>query len=215
MKKLLVSILALTLGVCAYAKKLDQLTVEFSVLKDKSARVSYVNENLSDIKNAYQDWVDGGRKTKERRVFLVSYYLTDAFDNLSDYEQACLAPRKLFRVRTAEDPTWYEDVKSGGFVLNGQKLADWQIFSLSTFARDIATTEKVIARCDISVLTSEENFASAVKVILQMTDVELAKKKLIELQTAIALRNPQDARLDTLKTYLRIVREKCIDVKLK
>lgn len=48
-----------------------------------------------------------------------------------------------------------------------------------------------------------------------MKDCETAKEKLIELQTLIVTRNPNDPRLDILKTYLRIVREKCIDAKLK
>ena len=58
-------------------------------------------------------------------------------------------------------------------------------------------------------------FKTATGVLLRMKNVELAKEKLVEMQTLIAMQNPQDARLETIKAYLRIVREKCVDAKLK
>ena len=58
-------------------------------------------------------------------------------------------------------------------------------------------------------------FKTSTGVLLRMNNAELAKQKLIEMQTLIALKDPHDTRLDTIKTYLRIVREKCLDAKLK
>lgn len=214
MKKIIITIMALALGASAMAKDIKQLTAEFSALKDKASRVAYVQENIGDIEKAYPVWVENGRRTIERRVFTVAYHYSNIFSKCTDYELAFISARKLCKDKLATNPNWYEYVKADGYKLNGNKLVDCQIYALAESARDSETMETIIARNNVDLIIGE-NFKSAVKVLLQMKNAEMAKEKLTALQTAIATRNPQDARLDTIKTYLRIVREKCLDAKLK
>lgn len=214
MKKIIITVIALTFGVCAFAKDIKQLISEFNTLKDKPSRVAYVQENIGDIEKAYPVWVENGRRIIDRGVFVSSYYHSDIFSKCTDYELACISPKKLCRDKLVQIPNWYDDVKEDGYVLNGNKLDDWQIYALAESARDIEMLETLITRNSVELIIGG-NFKSAIKVLLQMKNAEVAKEKLTQLQTTIAIRNPQDERLDTLKTYLRIVREKCIDAKLK
>jgi hypothetical protein len=213
MKKIIITIIALTFGVCAFAKDLETLTKEFTALTSKEARVDYVQDNVSDIAQAYPIWIKSGSGAK-RGLFATAYWHTTALDNVSDYEAIRLSPQKLYRLRSATNPNWYEDLKNGGWKLDGQQLTNWQIFELARTARDTEIVEKIILNTPMYIFTTT-GFDTATKTLLKMKDCETAKEKLIELQTMIATRNPNDARLDTLKAYLRIVREKCIDAKLK
>jgi hypothetical protein len=121
----------------------------------------------------------------------------------------------LYQLRSAENPNWYKDLKNGGWKLNGQQLTNWQIFELARAAKDTEIAEKIVLNSSMQLFITPIGFDTATKTLLKMKDCEAAKEKLVELQTIIAIHNPNDTRLDILKTYLRIVREKCIDAKLK
>ena len=54
MKKVIIFI-ALTLGVGAMAKNLEQLTAEWNQLTDRKSRIDYVQQNATEIKAVYQD----------------------------------------------------------------------------------------------------------------------------------------------------------------
>jgi len=214
MKKIIITTIALVLGVGAMAKNLEQLTSEWNQLTDRKSRIEFVQANVSDIVQAYPIWIKNGRKPQTTGLFAVAYWHTTAFDNVSDCEAVRLSPQKLYQLRSAKNPNWYEDLKNGGWKLDGQQLTDWQIFELARSARDTESVEKIISNAPMYLFLTT-GFDTASKTLLRMKDCEKAKEKLIELQTLIATRNPNDARLDVLKTYLRIVREKCIDAKLK
>lgn len=214
MKKIIITTIALTFGVVAFAKDLNTLASEWGQLTTRQARIDYVQDNISDIVQVYPIWIKNGRKPQTTGLFAVAYWHTTAFDNVSDYEAVRLSPQKLYQIRSAENPNWYDDLKNGGWKLGGQQLTNWQIFELARSARDTESVEKILLNAPMYLFLTT-GFDTASKTLLRMNDCEKAKEKLIELQTIIATRNPNDARLDVLKTYLRIVREKCIDAKLK
>ena len=215
MKKLIITTIAvLAVYASSFAKDFKQLTAEFSALKDRASRVAYVQENINDIEKAYPVWVENGRRTIERGMFAVAYYYSNIFSKCTDYELASISSKKLCRDKLATNSSWYEDVKADGYKLNDHKLEDCQIYALAEVARDYETMETIIARNNVDLIIGG-NFKSAVRVLLQAKDAEMAKEKLTQLQTAIAIRNSLDVRLETIKTYLRIVREKCLDEKLK
>ena len=211
MKKVIIFI-ALTLSVGAMAKNLEQLTAEWNQLTDRKSRIEFVQTNVSDIKEAYK--TNGYKTTGSFGLFSATYWHTNAFDNLSEYDAIILSATKAYRVYSANNPNWYDNIKANGFVVNEKKLTAWQVFSLAEVARDFEVVEQTVVNNPIGIFINT-GFKTATGVLLRMKNVELAKDKLVEMQTLIALKNPNDARLDTLKTYLRIVREKCIDAKLK
>ena len=213
MKKVIIFI-ALTLGVGAMAKNLEQITAEWNQLTDRKSRIDYVQLNATDIKAVYQDWFKNGHKSKSYGIFSATYWHTSIFDDVSEYESIFLSANKAYSLYTAKNPNWYEDIKDKGFIVNGKKLTAWQIFTLAEVAKDYDVVEQTIVNNPIGIFINT-CFKTATGVLLRMNNAELAKQKLIEMQTLIALKNPNDARLDTLKTYLRIMREKCIDAKLK
>lgn len=214
MKKIIITIITLALGVGVFAKDLNTLESEWRQLTTSQARVAYVQDNISDIVQAYPIWIKNGCKSRITGLFSVAYWETTALENVSDYEAARLAPPRLYQLRTAKNPNWYKDLKNGGWKLDGQQLNNWQIFEFARTAGDIEILEKIILNSPMYLFITT-GFDTAAKTLLKMKDCEAAKEKLIELQTIIATNNPNDARLDTLKVYLRIVREKCIDAKLK
>ncbi|MBE6412798.1 MAG: hypothetical protein E7036_09660 [Opitutales bacterium] len=214
MKKIIITTIALVLGVGAMAKNLEQLTSEWNQLTDRKSRIDYVQQNSTEIKAVYQDWFKNGHKSKSYGIFSATYWHTSIFDDVSEYEAIFLSANKAYRVYSANNPNWYDDIKANGFVVNGKKLTAWQIFTLAEVAKDYDVVEQTIVNNPIGIFINT-GFKTSTGVLLRMNNAELAKQKLIEMQTIIAIRNPNDARLDTLKTYLRIVREKCIDAKLK
>ena len=215
MKKIIITIIALAFSVCAFAKDINQLAAEWSKCDTREARVEYVKANVVDIAKAYPQWLKNERKPSSRGLFAATYYHTNALDGISDYEALALSTYKLYITKTSSNPNWYDDVKSGGFKIDGVQLSNSQIFDLARFAKDKDTLLKIVLQLPVSTFTTDASFKIATDAFIQMKDCETAKEKLIELQTLIAIRNPNDARLDKIKTYLRIVREKCIDAKLK
>lgn len=212
MKKIIITTLALALGVGAMAKNLEQLASEWNQLADRKSRIEFVQANVSDIKEAYK--ANGYKTTGSFGLFSAAYWHTSIFDDVSEYEAIVISATKAYRVYSANNPNWYDNIKANGFVVNGKKLTALHIFALAEAANDYDMIEQTIVNNPISIF-SNNGFKTATHTLLRMKNVELAKEKLIELQTIIATRNPNDKRLDTLKTYLRIVREKCIDAKLK
>lgn len=214
MKKIIVSFIALTIGVGALAKNLEQLASEWNQLTDRKSRIEYVQQNSTEIKAVYQDWFNNGRKSKSYGLFSAIYWHTSILDDVSEYEAIFLSANKAYRVHSANNPNWYDNIKANGFVVNGKKLTAWQIFTLAEVTKDYDVVEQMVVNNPIAIFINT-GFKTATRTLLRMKNVELAKDKLIEMQTVIATHNPNDARLDTIKAYLRIVREKCIDAKLK
>lgn len=214
MKKIIVGFIALTLGVGAMAKNLEQLTAEWNQLNDRKSRIDYVQLNATEIKAVYQDWYNNGHKSKSYGIFSATYWHTSIFDDVSEYESIFLSANKAYSLYTAKNPNWYEDIKDKGFIVNGKKLTAWQIFTLAEVAKDYDVVEQMVVNNPIAIFINT-GFKTATRTLLRMKNVELAKDKLVEMQTLIAMQNPQDARLETIKAYLRIVREKCVDAKLK
>ena len=214
MKKIIITTIALTFGVVTFAKNFDTIVAEWSKCDTRELRVEYVKANVVDIAKEYPQWVKNGRKPCGG-LFSATYYHTNALDGISDSEAVRLSPYKLYITKTSSNPNWYDDVKMAGFKIDGVPLSNFQIFEIANCAKDKDTVLKIVLQLPVSTFTNDASFKVATDAFLRMKDCETAKEKLIELQTIIVTRNPNDARLDILKTYLRIVREKCIDAKLK
>ena len=215
MKKIIITTVALAFGVVAFAKNFDTLVTEYLNCDTREARIEYVKANVVDIAKEYPQWVKNGRKPSSGGLFSATFWHTSALDGISDSEAIALSTYKLYITKKSSNPNWYDDVKSGGFKIDGVPLSNSQILDLARFANDKDMILKIVLQLPVSTFATDALFKVATDAFLRMKDCETAKEKLIELQTLIVTRNPNDARLDILKTYLRIVREKCIDAKLK
>lgn len=214
MKKIIITIITLAFGVGVFAKDFNTLVTEWSKCDTRGARIEYVKTNVGDIVKAYPQWVKNERKPSSS-LFSATYYHTNALDGISDSEAVALSIHKLYITKTLSNPNWYDDVKMAGFKIDGVQLSDARIFELARYAKDKDTVLKIVLQLPVSEFTIDVDFRAITSALLQVNNAEAAKEKLIEIQTFLALRNPNDERLDMLKTYLRIVREKCIDAKLK
>lgn len=213
MKKIIITTIALALGVCAYAKTLDVLTKEFNALTTKEARIEYIEANKGDVKSAFVSWKQQGKPVASSLFFNVAYWITDELNDISYADGLGLSATRVYILRNNADGDWYDRIKTNGWIDDGYQFKDWQIFVFAKCAKDKETLGKVIIKLDISHLIAD--FDISAKTLLTHDNPQIALNRLVDMQTAIALKNPNDARLDTLKTYLRIVREKCIDSKLK
>ena len=216
MKKFLFVFVACMFAVCGLAKDINVLISEWSAIAsgDRDGRIEYVKTNANDIATAYPQWVKNNRNPSSGGLFSATFWHTSALDGISDYEAVVLSPFKLYKEKTAENPNWYDAVKSGGFKIDGVQLSNSQIFDLARFAGDSDVVESVIRRTPMSSFMSN-GFDVALRTLRKMNDAEYAREKLLELQEYLVDAKVKDSRIDDVRTALRIVREKCLDAKTK
>ena len=150
MKKVIVSILALACGVCAYAKTLDELIEGMpeaipSIKGVWQARSQFMEENVADFAREFNEYVSSGvgvkdyeemtPKEKEVRKLLNPYYSKYGKSlNVPDGVAIRLSPALFFGFTGIAK---YEQIKAAGWKIDGKQLAPVTVFWYATAAKDI------------------------------------------------------------------------------
>lgn len=128
MKKLIIAITACFVCLAANAKSLEELNAEFKTAYATSWEdtVKFVQSNGDDIKAAWETYKssDDAKNpgyVKSREMFSISYCAGLKFTG-SDWILCCLHPETFIKEKDAQDPTYYANLKSGGWVVEGTKL---------------------------------------------------------------------------------------------
>lgn len=128
MKKIIIAITACFVCLAVNAKSFEELNAEFRTAYATSWEdtVKFVQSNGDDIKAAWETYKssDAAKKPgydKQRHMFSMSYNAGLKLTG-SDWILYCLHPETFIRQKDAQDPTYYANLKSGGWILEGNKL---------------------------------------------------------------------------------------------
>lgn len=128
MKKIIIAITACFICLAANAKSLEELTAEFRTAHATSWEdtVKFTQSNGDDIKAAWEIYKSSDAAKKQvydapREMFCISYCAGLKLTG-SDWILCCLHPETFIKEKDAQDPTFYANLKSGGWILEGNKL---------------------------------------------------------------------------------------------
>lgn len=128
MKKIIIAITACFVCLAANAKSLEELNAEFQTASATSWEdiVKFVQSNGDDIKAAWETYKssDEAKKPgydKRRHLFGMAYLIGLKLTG-SDWILCRLHPETFIKEKDAQDPTYYANLKSGGWTIEGNKL---------------------------------------------------------------------------------------------
>ena len=128
MKKIIIAITACFFCLAANAKSLEELNAEFKSADSVGweAIVEFTQSNGDDIKAAWETYKssDAAKKPeydKQRHMFSMAYHIGLKLTG-SDWVLCCLHSATFIKEKDAQDPTYYANLKSGGWVIEGNKL---------------------------------------------------------------------------------------------
>lgn len=128
MKKIIIAITACFVCLAANAKSLEELTAEFRTAYATSWEdtVKFVQSNDDEIKAAWETYKSSDEAKKQvydasREMFSISYCAGVKLTG-SDWTLFCLNSAAFIMDKDAQDPTFYANLKSGGWILEGNKL---------------------------------------------------------------------------------------------
>ena len=149
MKKIIVSILALACGVCAYAKTLDELVAEIphgdSANKDSwKLRVEYTQANRADFEREFGVYLASAIATKNnedlseadrkiRSAMTPFYALYGETLTVPDAAAIRLSPRVFFQIAGVSK---YNEIKDAGWKVDGKKISERIAFDYARAAND-------------------------------------------------------------------------------
>lgn len=147
MKKIISIISALAIAAGAFAKNITELRTEFEVEYKKgwSETVAFMNANSADIKAAWDSYKTTADAKKsdyilDRRIFSIAYCAGQELTG-SDWVLCCLHAETWARAKIADNPTFYDELKAGGWVVEGNKMTQPQISSAAYAAKDFSYFE--------------------------------------------------------------------------
>lgn len=128
MKKIIIAITACFVCLAANAKSLEELTAEFRTAYATSWEdtVKFVQSNDDEIKAAWETYKSSDEAKKQvydesRKMFGISYSAGLKLTG-SDWILCCLHPDTFIKEKDAQDPTYYANLKSAGWTIEGNKL---------------------------------------------------------------------------------------------
>ena len=206
MKKIIITVVALTLGVCAFAKTLDTLVAEMpkgtKTRAELDARSTYVEANKADF-------------VRELKSYCASELATKKNADLTDEERAIrntLAPAYFAYGKEIEiadivgirfstflwgilNENGYEKIKANGWKADGIELTIAEKRSLAFLANDF----DVIASMNLAGLSRTallHNLTKVKKMLLNANDANKAKKYCRDYQRAMLDKGISDSSDD-------------------
>ena len=204
MKKIIVSIMALALGVGAMAKTVDELVSETQKLMASGVAIYNAAEevyqaNQADVAEFYSTW-----KTSEFFAFGNTEEVNKKLEKMSKADREAIAIKNQLCARYviansayedcyrgaltnctyrackyffAKNSNFYQSLKSEGFVVDGKKLGMYQIAEIALFAEDYEQTVEFV-----SVYRNASYYKNVLKALVRLNDVELAKRICTEIE---------------------------------
>lgn len=233
MKKIFVIISTFAIAFGAVAKDLKTLEAEFLALGgDKNAEKSYVEANKADVGAAFVDWAktDDAKKSvniweqknAQRRLFY--YYSVYNHKDVKGVPPLALINVDCWKIKliTAEEnPTFYNELKANGFVVNGVELTEYKKCWVACRYDDYDYIgSKGIAYIIERIKTVNDNNELVSAFIKARTATWLsggsdAEMELVALRNALIQYNGDESLLDKVNKILNIVRADAITGTLK
>ena len=232
MKKLIISFIALTFGICAFAKTEAELVAGFPQTNTKD-KIAYCTENASDIEPLFAEWsksnfgkfytwenpnvnASADEKSKAQKLgalFAVYYY---AELNKCEVPANCALrlSTQVYYNKVGDDG--YRQIKSDGWVIDGVQLPEYVKIRFAICAKDYA----VVFKMDLSKLSAShlKTLANQMRaVILSAKDYVSAKEFCNEYERQMLIKNVSvnSAQYQAIQSVGKYLTQRVIEQKLK
>ena len=221
MKKIISIISALAIAAGAFAKNINDLRSEFEVEYKKgwTETVAFMNANSADIKAAWDSYKTTADAKKsgyilDRFIFTIAYCAGQELTG-SDWVLCCLHAGTWARAKIADNPAFYDELKAGGWVVEGNKMTQSQISASAYAAKDFSyfETAPVEAYSDLY-WDDGSRFRFFAKNLLAMADVSKAKEICNKIETSLLLRGDKESALKQVQGLSKALTARLLDAKL-
>lgn len=231
MKKVIIFI-ALTLGVCAFAKTEAELVAGLPTTNTKD-RIAYCTENASDIEPLFAEWsksnlgkfytwenpnvnasADEKNKAQKLRSLFAPYYYAGL--NKCEVSANCalrLSPQVYYN-KVGDDG--YKKIKSDGWIIEGVSLPECDKIRFAICAKDC----DVVFKMDLSKLSAFDlkSLANQMRaVILSASDYVSAKEFCNEYEKQMLIKNVSTSSTEyqAIQSVGKYLTQRVIEQKLK
>ena len=220
-KKLITITAALAIGAGAYAKTLSELSGELKALKGWETRVAWANTNAAEIEAVFPEYktlpesqTDGWTVEKDVCGYA---YLAGActFPQATDWELCCLHSGKFVELKTQSDPTFYSELKAGGWKIGGKQITMRQKVSMAYTMRDFDFFVENNQPEVFEVMYIDGAVSKwLAKKLLSMTDTAKAKTICNNIVAALIVRDNADNYLKTMQNCGKELTARALDNKI-
>lgn len=220
-KKLITITAALAIGAGAYAKTLSELSGELKLLNDWDTKVAWANANAADIEAAFPEVkkliaANGNANSAEKGVCGLAYLAgACTFPQATDWELCCLHSGKFVELKTQSNPTFYSELKAGGWKIGDKQLSTGQKVNMAYTMKDFDffvenNSPEVFETMYIDRWVS----MWLTKNLLAMSDTAKAKSICNNIVAALIVRDNADAQLKTLQNVGKELTARALDNKI-
>lgn len=236
MKKIIITIIACAFGVCAFAKTQSELVSEYSAIKANDERAlidaqrKFTADNKTDLLNLFNSWkaTDDAKLSFDEVIekyksdadaYKQAYALRTIFARMYDlyYSEMEASDLVLCRLKSgylknAKSQSWYDGIKSAGFVVENVKLDARERFILAHQFGDKEYLLNIPA--SEGMLSPTVYLAFILPELVRMEDVSAAKEKCNEIESILIERGQLGAELTRVQAVSKALTARLVDAKI-
>lgn len=228
MKKYIITVLVSLIGVCGFAKTIEQLQAELPAYQDSEAvrleRENYVKTNKTDFIVAFEKWQNvfaNKNATKEQLVecqkymttmMAVYFWLHDEM-KVKDIVGIKIWPQVFFR----SNPNKYQEIKENRFIVDGIQLTSVQIFNIALINGDddtVLSCESQLSSFSANLLKNNINYVK--NLVLNMTNVKKAKSFCTSYERAMLIQGitTDSPEFIAIKAFGKYLTDRLLEAKI-
>ena len=221
MKKIISAISALAISAGTFAKGISELREEFETeyRKGWTQTVAFMNANSGDIKAAWDAFKTGAAAQKaaytpDRRIFSIAYCAGVGLEG-PDWAMCCLHAETWARAKAADNPAFYDELKAGVWIVEGNKMTQPQISAAAYAAKDFSYFETAPAEAyDDFYWDNGEVFKFLAGNLLAMADAGKAKEICNKIEMSLLLQGDKESALKQVQGLSKALTARMLDAKL-
>lgn len=239
MKKIITTIFAAVLATSAFAKTSAELSAEYIAavnggMDGWNASITVYQNNAADVAALFETWkgtnaakfsetdeinkvmtAEQKQENSRMRHLFTQYLLAhaDKFATTPVRTALLTCPSRCVAAYEVDNPNFYEELKTAGFVVDGVKLPVYAICNLAKAAQDFETIKGLSV--DDGILCPQLYFGCVFDGILDMTDATAAKAKITEIINALAKKKLFESKyMAQAKAVNSIITARLVDSKI-
>ena len=240
MKNIIISILAATLGVSAFAKTSSELAAEYNALKAEGstqweAGGKVYGDNAKDIPALFEEWKGTNsakftpteepnkgmtKAQKDESLALRAIFAQYLVANPNQIAKtpvrtACLAVSSRCVAAMAEsNPTFYDELKSAKFVVDGIELPAYSRLNLAKGAGDTEYIKSVSVADGMC--APDAYLGVVIDLLLKSNDISAAKDKCRELENYLLKKQAYSSEhLSRVQAVNKALTSRLVDAKIQ
>lgn len=220
-KKLITITAALVIGAGAFAKTLPELAGELKLLKDWESKVAWATANAADIEAVFPEVkklpeMQTGNYSPEKDVCGLAYLAgVCTFPQATNWELCGLHSGKFIEVKSQSDPTFYADLKAGGWKIGNKQLSAGQKVAMAYTIKDFDYFVENNSPEVFEVMYIDRWVAKwLAKNLLSMGDAAKAKSICNNIVAVLIVRDNADEQLKTMQNCGKELTARALDAKI-